>query len=190
MAPLPAIRLRFTFRPFDQCAVDYAEPFETIQVRAIKPQKRYLCLFTCLQTRAIYLETAWAVDTDSFFNAVARFTSRRRVPKETISDNGKDFVGAVNELLELVSHLDEDTTQGTHVRDPTDEQLQHSYNFSNYYNLQSVFFELLYTALVLYAGGQPVPSWKSPMQASVVGLSNSLRSYPSRHMFVLVAISR
>ena len=25
--------------------------------------------------------------------------------------------------------------------DPTDEQLQHSYIFSNYYNLQSVYFE-------------------------------------------------
>lgn len=112
MAPLPAIRLRFIFRPFDQCAVDYAEPFETFQERGIKRWKRYLCLFTCLQTRAIHLETAWALDTNSFLNTIARFTSRGRVPKEIISDNGKDFVGAVNELVELVSHLDEDTTQG------------------------------------------------------------------------------
>ena len=63
-------------------------------------------------SRRIHLETAWAVDTDSTLNAIPRFTSRKRVPKEIISDNGKDFVGAVNELLELVSHLDEDTTQG------------------------------------------------------------------------------
>ena len=64
------------------------------------------------KTRAIRLETAWAVDTDCFLNAIARFTSRRGVPKEMISGNGKDFVGAVNKLLELVSHLYEDTTQG------------------------------------------------------------------------------
>ena len=51
------------------------------------------------------------MDTDSFLNAIALFTSKRGVPKEMISDNGKDFVGAVNELLEVVSHLDEDTTQ-------------------------------------------------------------------------------
>ena len=70
-----------------------------------------MCLFTCLQTRAIHLETASTVDADSFLNAIARFTSRRGVPKEMISDNDKDFVGAVNELVELVSHLDEDTTQ-------------------------------------------------------------------------------
>ena len=60
--------------------------------------------------------------------------------------------------------------------------------FNNYYHLQSVRFELLYTALVLYAGGRPVPSCKSPMQAFRVGVSNSLWNYPSRPMFVLVAI--
>ena len=58
--------------------------------------------------------------------------------------------------------------------------------FSNYNNLQSVYFELLCTALVLYTGGQPVISCKSPMQASMVGVSNSFRSYPSRPMFILV----
>ena len=30
-----------------------------------------------------------------------------------------------------------------HFRHPTDEQLQHNYIFSNYYNLQSVRFELI-----------------------------------------------
>ena len=64
------------------------------------------------KTRAIHLETAWAVDPDSFLNAIAHFTGRRGVPKEMISDIGKDFVGAVKKLLELVSHLYEDTTQG------------------------------------------------------------------------------
>ena len=45
-----------------------------------------------------------------------------------------------------------------------------------------------FTDMVLYAGGRPVPSCKSPMQASMVGVSNSLWNYPSRPMFVLVAI--
>ena len=67
-----------------------------------------------------------------------------------------------------------------------------SYNtdlfFSNYYHLQPVRFELSYTALVLYAGGRPVPSCTSPMQAFMVGVSNSLWNSPSRPMFVLVAI--
>ena len=35
------------------------------------------------------------------------------------------------------------TQSYTHFRHPTDEQLQHSYIFSNYYNLQSVLFEYI-----------------------------------------------
>ena len=34
-----------------------------------------------------------------------------------------------------------------HFRHPTDEQLQHSYIFSNYYNLQSVHFEYVNTGI-------------------------------------------
>ena len=111
MAPLPKVRLRFTFRPFDQTAVDYAGPFITIQGRGRQRQKRWLCLFTCLATRAIHLEMAWALDTESFLNAFTRFTSRRGVPSEVTSDNGTNFVGAINELSELVSKIDPDRVQ-------------------------------------------------------------------------------
>ena len=58
MAPLPKVRLRFTYRAFDQCGVDYAGPFTTIQGRGRKRQKRYLCVFTCLSVRAVHLEMA------------------------------------------------------------------------------------------------------------------------------------
>ena len=55
--------------------------------------------FTCLETRAVHLEMAWGLDTDTFLNAFARFTGRRGVPKEVISDRGTNFVGAVSEKL-------------------------------------------------------------------------------------------
>ena len=108
MAPLPKVRLRFTYRAFDQCGVDYAGPFTTIHGRGRKREKRYLCAFTCLSVRAVQLEIAWRLDTDAFLNAFTRFISRRGVPKEVVSDNGTNFVGAVNELKSLVSELDED----------------------------------------------------------------------------------
>ena len=111
MGPLPQVRLRFTFRAFDQTAVDYAGPFTTIQGRGRRRLKRWLCVFTCLSTRAVHLELAWGLDTDSFLNAFTRFTSRRGVPKEVVSDNGTNFVGAVNELKELMGQLDKDQIQ-------------------------------------------------------------------------------
>ena len=77
-------------QPFAQTAVDFAGLLYTVQGR--KPrQKRWLCLFTCLETRAVHLEMAWGLDTDTFLNAFARFTSRRGVPKEVISDRGTNF---------------------------------------------------------------------------------------------------
>ena len=65
-----------------------AGPLYTVQGRGKPRQKRWLCLFTCLKTRAVHLEMAWVLDTDTFLNAFARFTSRRGVPKEVISDRG------------------------------------------------------------------------------------------------------
>lgn len=113
MGPLPQVRLRFTFRAFDQTAVDYAGPITTVQGRGRSRLKRWLCVFTCLSTRAVHLEVAWGLDTDSFLNAFTRFTSRRGVPKEMVSDNGTNFVGAVNELKELVGQLDKNKIQRT-----------------------------------------------------------------------------
>ena len=109
MAPLPKVRLRFTYRGFDQlCGVDYVGPFTTIQGRGRRQQKRWLCVFTCLSVRAVHLEMAWAMDTDAFLNAFSRFASRRGVPKEVVSDNGTNFVGAVNELKEVFNQLDQE----------------------------------------------------------------------------------
>ena len=51
---------------------------------------------------------AAAMDTDAFLNAFSRFTSRRGVPKEFVSDNGTNFVGAVNELKEVFNQLDQE----------------------------------------------------------------------------------
>jgi hypothetical protein len=57
---------------------------------------------------------AWGLDTDTFLNAFTRFTrftSRRGVPKDVVSDCGTNFVGAVNELKELYNQLDKEKIQ-------------------------------------------------------------------------------
>ena len=106
MAPLPKTRPRFSFRPFAQTAADFAGPFVHSSGTRKTRQKRWLCLFTCLETLTAHLEMAWGLDTDTFLNAFARFTSRHRVPKEVISDRGTNFVGAVGEITKLTSQLD------------------------------------------------------------------------------------
>ena len=49
---------------------------------------------------------ATSMDTDAFLNAFYRMSCRRGLPEEMHSDNGGNFVGADNELKELVSQLD------------------------------------------------------------------------------------
>ena len=105
MAPLPLCRLQPSLRASTRTAVDFAGPFMTIQGRGNQRCKRYLCLFTCLASRAIHLEIAYGLDTDSFMRAFDRMCNRRGVPEEMISDNGTNFVGANQELCELRNQL-------------------------------------------------------------------------------------
>ena len=106
MAPLPKIRVKFPLRAFSKSAVDFAGPFITMQGRGKAREKRYLCLFTCLLTRAVHLELAFGLDTDRFLNAFYRMANRRGMPQEIISDNGTNFVGAKRELYKLIEQLD------------------------------------------------------------------------------------
>ena len=108
MAPLPDIRLEMSLRPFTNAAVDYAGPFITIQGRSIRRAKWYLCLFTCLNTRAIHLEMSFKMDTDSFFNAFSRMASRRGIPKVMFSYNEGNFVKAEKKSKDLVNQLDQE----------------------------------------------------------------------------------
>ena len=76
MAPLPEERLKLPLRAFERVGVDYGGPFLTKQGRRRAKAKRYLCLFTCLNTRAVHLEMAYSLDTDLFINAFIRMTSK------------------------------------------------------------------------------------------------------------------
>lgn len=109
MAPLPDFRVGTSLRPFTHTAVDFAGPFLTKQGRGKVKTKRYLCLFTCVQTRAIHLEIAYGLDVDSFLNAFYRMVSRRGLPKIMISDNGTNFVAANRELKDLLKQLEKNS---------------------------------------------------------------------------------
>lgn len=106
MGPLPSIRTKQQLHAFSRTAVDYGGPFITKQGRGKRREKRYLCLFMCVMSRAVHLEVAYGLDTGSFLNAFYRMVSRRGLHKEAISDNGTNFVDCNNELMELVGLLD------------------------------------------------------------------------------------
>ncbi|CAH8590988.1 unnamed protein product [Schistosoma margrebowiei] len=105
MAPLPACRVQPGWYSFSAVGVDYFGPLVVKRGRSL--EKRYGCIFTCLQTRAVHIELTHSLNTDSFIMALLRFIGRRGKPAEIYSDNGSNFVGAVSELRRFVQQLNQ-----------------------------------------------------------------------------------
>lgn len=111
MGSLPKERLDAYSYPFTHTAVDYFGPLFVQNYRA-KPVKRYGVLFTCLTTRAVFLESAPSLSTPDFLQIFARFTGMYGMPKSMHSDNGTNFVGAEKELLiELINLQNSDIAE-------------------------------------------------------------------------------
>ncbi|CAH8494788.1 unnamed protein product [Dicrocoelium dendriticum] len=110
MAPLPCTRAEIGWFPFKNVGVDYFGPIVVKRGRTV--EKRFGCIFNCLQTRAVHLEAAHDLSTDAFITALIRFVGRRGCPSEVYSDNGTNFVGAVRELLDGVKKWDQKRIDG------------------------------------------------------------------------------
>lgn len=102
MGNLPKYRLTPS-PPFYHCGVDYAGPFNTRdrRSRGYKTFKAYICLFICMNTKAIHLELVSSLSTETFLATLRRFIARRGKPQSIYSDNGTNFVGADTELRKL-----------------------------------------------------------------------------------------
>lgn len=105
MGSLPEVRLLPFVRPFTNSGVDYFGPLEVKLGRRI--EKRYGVLFTCLSTRAIHIEIASNLETDTTIMAIRRFTARRGCPTNMYSDNGTNLKGADNELKKYIDELNQ-----------------------------------------------------------------------------------
>ena len=103
MSDLPPQRLDSGNPPFHYVGIDCFGPFLVKRGRA--EVKRYGCLFTCLNTRAVHLEKLENMDVDSFLNGFRRFVSRRGSPVEVWSDNGPNFVGGNLEMSRCFDEL-------------------------------------------------------------------------------------
>ena len=106
MGSLPRARLEAYHPPFTFTGVDLFGPLMVKWGR--RTAKRWGCLFTCLTTRAVYLDVKPSLKTDDFIMILRQFISRRRPPKEIWSDRGTNFVEANRELRESIARWNED----------------------------------------------------------------------------------
>ena len=107
MADLPSPRVNQVEKAFTFCGCDYLGPIQYTPTRGrgIKSRKAWICVFTCLTTRALHIEVATDLTTVSFINALKRFLSRRGPVRCMYSDRGTNFVGARSYLRDLYKFL-------------------------------------------------------------------------------------
>ena len=81
MADLPSFQFAEAEKQyvFLNVGLDFFGPFY-VEHRNRKLEKQYVCLFTCLVTRAVHLEVCQTLDTDSCLLTIRRFVSRRGYP--------------------------------------------------------------------------------------------------------------
>ncbi|XP_062704472.1 uncharacterized protein LOC134286812 [Aedes albopictus] len=100
MGDLPQSRVTAS-RPFSRVGVDYFGPVYVRPSPRRAAVKAYVALFVCFCTKAIHMELVTDLSTERFIQALRRFISRRGKPSDIFSDNGTNFVGAKNQLVEL-----------------------------------------------------------------------------------------
>ena len=104
MAPLPSVRVQPGWHAFFHVGLDYFGPIEVKRGRSM--ERRYGCILTCLQSRAVHIEVAHSLSTDSFLMLLIRFIGRRGSPQSIYSDNGANFVRANIELRSWIQGWD------------------------------------------------------------------------------------
>ena len=103
MAVLPKERLKPHTHPFAYTGIDYFGPMTVVIGR--RREKRYGCLFTCLNTRAVHIEPTHTLNADSFLMAFRRFIALRGTPNTIFSDNGTNLVAGEKEIREGIANL-------------------------------------------------------------------------------------
>ena len=103
MADLPQDRVEPVEQAFAKSGVDYFGPFHVKHGRSLV--KRYGVIFTCLSMRAVHIEVAEDLSSDSFLCALRRFVARRGCVRLLRSDKGTNFVGANRELREELERM-------------------------------------------------------------------------------------
>ena len=89
---------------FKDKGVDYAGPIyiKSGPIRRPIVTKSYVAVFVSMSVKAVHLEPVTELTTSAFIATLRRFVARRGLPTTIWSDNGTNFVGAANEIKQLV----------------------------------------------------------------------------------------
>ena len=166
MQTLPEFRLQQgKHHVFQTTGLDFIGPLPVKEHG--KNGARYILLFTCLIVRAVHLEVAIDLTTDSTINCIRRFVSRRGKPKKFFSDCGKSFVGSNNSLQSSIASL----------RDCLD--------FASHLHLKQVEIELVFNPPAAPHFGE---SWKRLVQIFKLSLYNVYGSNTLSDDFLLTLV--
>ncbi|CAK9797165.1 hypothetical protein ANTQUA_LOCUS1055 [Anthophora quadrimaculata] len=125
MGDLPESRLVPT-RPFEIVGIDYCGPF-LIKERKFRNQaklKCYVAVFVCFTTKAVHLELATDLTSESCLGTLKRFFARRGKPRRIYTDNATNFVGVKNEIAETRAFLLSDDHKNKTQRFLTQENVE------------------------------------------------------------------
>ncbi|XP_064554384.1 uncharacterized protein LOC135439572 [Drosophila montana] len=103
MSDLPIERLSPYTPPFTYTGVDYFGPYDIVVGR--HREKRWGVLFTCLTVRAVHLDIATSLSTDSYLCVLKSFVAGRGCPRRMLSDNGTNFRGASRILKDEIERI-------------------------------------------------------------------------------------
>jgi len=101
MANLPECGLLFS--------VDYFGPWYIKE--GSREVKHYRVLFTFLASRAVHLEIASSLPTDSFVSTYRRFVGRHGSVQQLRSDQGANFIGSRNQLQQRLAMFEYERIQ-------------------------------------------------------------------------------
>ncbi|XP_074034300.1 uncharacterized protein [Leptinotarsa decemlineata] len=95
MGNLPPLRVS-QMKPFSCIGIDFGGPYSITlgRHRGAKTHNAYICLFVCFATKALHLELATDLTSETFLAALRRLIARRGRVTKIFSDNGTNFIGA------------------------------------------------------------------------------------------------
>ena len=89
--PVLPKEVAFTGRPFQRTGVDYKGAISVKDATNGETFKVYIALFTCMVTRAVYLQVASDLSAETFLNVFRQFAAVCSLPRFIVSDQGTNL---------------------------------------------------------------------------------------------------